>query len=92
MKKIGVSGTLYGESGWNTVTSENLWPFPYEDRIRSDMRAVSARGFCADNQTLTKYIWQYLGNTIPSDIYGSGGTSPDTTPPVVPNGVSVEII
>jgi hypothetical protein len=84
LKKIGVSGTLYGEAGWNTVTDENLWPFPNEDEMRADMRAFYAapgeaytgspemrgdRGFCADGQTLTKYIWEYLGNTIPAEIY-----------------------
>ncbi|HBB90692.1 MAG TPA: hypothetical protein DC042_02990, partial [Bacteroidales bacterium] len=29
------------------------------------------RGFCATGQTLTKYIWESLGNPIPSNIYGS---------------------
>lgn len=87
LKKIGVSGTLYGEPGWDTVTDDNLWPFPNEEVVRNDMRefymapgaAYSGspeisgnRGFCADGTTLTKYIWEYLGNTIPSEIYGSG--------------------
>lgn len=69
IKKIGVSGTLYGDSDWNTLTSDNLWPFPNEDEMRSDMRTDSARGFCADGKTLTKYIWEYMGNTIPANIY-----------------------
>ncbi|MCX7926584.1 MAG: putative Ig domain-containing protein, partial [Candidatus Omnitrophica bacterium] len=43
------------------------------------------RGFCADGQTLTKYIWEYLGNTMPSDIYG-GAT--DTTPPAAITNLS----
>ncbi|MFA5014655.1 MAG: hypothetical protein WC549_03835, partial [Actinomycetota bacterium] len=33
------------------------------------------RGFCADGQTLTKYIWEYLGNTIPAD-YPNEATTP----------------
>lgn len=74
LNRIGVSGSLYGEPGYNIVTNESLWPFPYEDRIRYDMRSYSengingARGFCADNQTLTNYIWGYLGNK-PPDLY-----------------------
>jgi MYXO-CTERM domain-containing protein len=38
--------------------------------------AAGARGFCAGTsqdgtpQTLTKYIWEYLGNPIPAEIYG----------------------
>jgi hypothetical protein len=71
LKKLGVSGTLYGETGWNTLTSDNLWPFPNEDTIRTQMRAYNlhgvdgTRGFCATGQTLTKYIWEYLGNSMP---------------------------
>jgi hypothetical protein len=26
----GVSGTLYGETGYNTLTSTQLWPYPNE--------------------------------------------------------------
>ncbi|MFC2092134.1 hypothetical protein ACFLTD_05115, partial [Elusimicrobiota bacterium] len=86
--KIGISGTLYGEEGYNTVTEDSLWPFPNEDIIRKNMRTYSdhgidgTRGFCADGQTLTKYIWEYLGNAIPSDIYGS---AEDTIPPYPSN-------
>lgn len=75
--KIGADGTLWGETGYNTVSSTLLWPFPYESTIRDAMRTYNtdsidgARGFCANNQTLTKYIWEYLGNDIPCDIYGT---------------------
>jgi hypothetical protein len=91
-KKIGTSGTLYGESGYNTTTTDNLWPWTNENRIKSDMATVSTRGFCSgtsqdgSSQTLTKYIWEYLGNQIPSDIYGA---SSDTTPPAAPSGLGV---
>ncbi len=87
LKRIGVSGTLYGETGYNTVTADNLWPWPNENRIKADMSAYPTnwpanglpsplRGFTTgvskdgSAQTLTKYIWEYLGNQIPSDIYG----------------------
>lgn len=81
LKKIGVSGTLWGETGYDAVTEDDLWPFPHEDVIRANMRTYTAhsvdgtRGFCATGQTLTKYIWEYLGNTIPDSIYGLGETS-----------------
>jgi hypothetical protein len=74
--KVGIDGTLYGESGYNTVTENELWPWPNEDRIKTDMEAVSDRGFTAYSgmdgvhNTLTTYIWEYLGNEIPADIYG----------------------
>jgi hypothetical protein len=79
---IGMAGTLWGEAGYATVTSTPMWPFPHEDLFKTKMAAYSsggvsgARGFCAgaskdgSTQTLTKYIWEYLGNQIPSDIYG----------------------
>jgi hypothetical protein len=93
--KWGTTGTLWGDPGYDTVTSEPLWPFPNEDVIKSDMASYNgpggagARGFTAGNsldgspQTLTKYIWEYLGNPIPADIYGSSPPPPDagTTPP-----------
>ena len=77
LKRYGADGTFYGDTGYNTLTSTDLWPWPNEDDIKADMAADSTRGFCASGQTLTKYIWEYLGNTIPDDIYG-GGSSPST--------------
>jgi hypothetical protein len=87
LKKIGVSGTLYGETGWDTVTNDNLWPFPNEAKIKELMSTTvdgvsGAYGFTTGTsidgsaQTLTKYIWEQFGNQIPADIYGgSGGTT-----------------
>src|SRR4029077_12131339 len=78
----GATGTLWGESGYDSITGELLWPFPNEDVIKADMASyvgsggVGARGFATGNsldgtpQTLTKYIWEYLGNQIPADVYG----------------------
>ena len=82
MFMIGAAGTLYGEASWDDVTGIPLWPFPNEDVMKSDMAAYSgpggqgARGFATGNsldgspQTLTKYIWEYLGHPIPADVYG----------------------
>jgi hypothetical protein len=76
--RIGTSGTLWGETGYNTDTGVALWPWPNEDRIKIDMASVSNRGFTAYSgkdgihNTLTSYIWESLGNQIPSGIYGSG--------------------
>lgn len=35
VKRIGISGTLYGETGWNETTSDDLWPFPNENVIKN---------------------------------------------------------
>lgn len=83
---IGTAGTLYDDTGYNTDTGTSMWPFPNEDLIKTKMAAYSgggvsgARGFCTGTsldgsaQTLTKYIWEYLGNQIPADIYGTTAT------------------
>lgn len=76
INKTGTSGTLWGESEWNTETTDCLWPFSNEtvisDRFRTynigqenQSKPDGIRGFTADNQTLTKYIWEYIGHPNP---------------------------
>ena len=64
-----------------TLTDTSLWPFPNEDFIKQDLcagpdgtllngeaintRGHNASGWCASNKTLTKYVWEQLGNTSP---------------------------
>ena len=62
---MGTSGTLFGETGYETLTTDDLWPWPNQARIKTDMAAVSTRGFCAANQNFTKYIFERLGGTSP---------------------------
>lgn len=94
LKKIGVSGTLMDEEGWDTVTNDTLWPWPYEDEIKRLMcdekynlhigaldRSQNPVVFdegFCKSGSLTQYIWEYLGNPMPDWIYGNG------TPPVPP--------
>jgi hypothetical protein len=96
-KKMGTSGTLHGETGYNILTSEDLWPWPNEDRIKTDFASVSGglRGFATSGnglygglKTLTSYIWEYLGNSCPTEIcnYGLG----DITAPIAPSGLAVQ--
>ncbi|MBN2611991.1 MAG: T9SS type A sorting domain-containing protein [Bacteroidales bacterium] len=90
----GVSGTLWGEVGYDVLTNEPLWPFPNENEIKAQMSTWTPpasftgpatyngkRGFCADGNglyggpiTLTSYIWEYLGNPCPPEIYGTSST------------------
>jgi hypothetical protein len=94
LNKMGADGTLHGENGYNTLTANALWPWPNEARIKADFASVSggARGFAAGTsldgsaQTLTKYIWEYLGNTILCEIYGTCGS---VTAPAAPSGLTV---
>jgi hypothetical protein len=64
------------------LTSTPLWPWPNEARIKADFQTDLGlpginprRGFAADGNglrgtpiTLTSYIWEYLGNSCPSDV------------------------
>lgn len=87
-RRYGVSGTLWGEPGFDQPTAEPLWPWPNEDPIKLVFAEPNAppagavpatndttRGFCVANDafgkpmTLTRYVWQYLGNEIPAGIY-----------------------
>ncbi len=80
VKRIGASETLFGEAGYDAVTSENLWPWPYQQRIKTEMcnDAGISRGFCSAS-SLTHYVWEYLGNACPIDIC----SAPSTGPPIV---------
>jgi hypothetical protein len=81
MFQIGKDGSLDGDPGFDQPTTKPLWPFPNEAVIQAEMGAYKGpggagkRGFTIGTskdgspQTLTKYIWEYLGNQIPADIY-----------------------
>ena len=93
-------GTMYYRYVDGALTDVPLWPWPNEDLIKQcmcDPDDLSAVGRVASNgagwepkwsqtgKTLTQYVWEYLGNTIPCEIYGTCGV----TPPAAPTGLSV---
>ncbi len=95
--RYGKSGTLWGEPGWDALTTESLWPWPYEDQIHTDFsepnpppkgayppKNKTDRGFAAKGQTLTKYIWEYLGHPIPKWVYATGSQGSSSSAPAVP--------
>ena len=41
VKKVGVSGSLWGDNGWDTETNESLWPWPNQAQIRDWFRATA---------------------------------------------------
>lgn len=61
----GGDGSRYGEANYNTRSSTRLWPWPNQERIRKEMREKFrvTCGFCGA-ESLTKYIWEYLGNPM----------------------------
>ena len=65
LKQRGVSGTLWGETGYDSLTDIDLWPFPYEDEIKKLFSESNnpppgaapsvnnvTRGFCANGTGL----------------------------------------
>ncbi len=50
------------------LTSQDLWPWPNEGRIKEKMctEAGVTRGWCGTSKTLTQYVWEYgFGNPSP---------------------------
>lgn len=77
----GEYGTFAGEASSNTITTNQLWPWPNQTRMKTEMCAGIATNWCGTANTFTEYTWQILGNTIPANIYGSTTTA--TTPPTI---------
>jgi hypothetical protein len=77
LNRTGADGTRYGQTGYNTQGAVALWPWPNEDRIKREMCTATTRGFCSTGRrldginpvTLTSYIWEALGNPLPTGIY-----------------------
>ena len=75
--RYGTDGKRHAEVGYNSLGTAALWPWPNEARIKAEMCAATARGFCSNGQrlggtgpvTLTTYVWEALGNAIPAGIY-----------------------
>lgn len=61
------------------LASEDLWPWPYQDRIKADMCAGVSRGFCGTAwASLTNYVWGQFNNS-----------TPDTSSPSIPSNLSL---
>ena len=86
----GKSGTLYGETDFDSETQIPMWPFPLQDiihqkfsqyqyegptytgygsywsRTEGETATLNGnRGFAVSGETLTHYIWGYLGSHVP---------------------------
>lgn len=57
------------------LTDQPLWPWPNEERIKRDFCVSITRGFCSA-ESLTNYIWRYLGNPLPPICSPGDGISP----------------
>ena len=66
-KDVGASVVQRYVDGRPTTTP--LWPWPHEERLRAEMCASPSPGFCASGNTLTRYVWEFLGRPLPAGIY-----------------------
>lgn len=96
--KRGIDDTLYGDSGYNTLTANVVWPWPNEatwHSIAAEADSASNctpgndtdRGFAASGVTLTNYIWGYTYGNQPPDF---GGSSPSIQTASLANGTEEE--
>jgi len=83
LKQIGCSECLFNETGWNETTDIDLWPWYNEEVIEEFLcsysnpehpEVIGNRGFCL-NDSLTEYIWGYLGNPCPVEFVENQGQS-----------------
>ena len=71
MHPLGVDGTNQTDTGWDTEqTDQQLWPWPLEAWVQAEMRTSeytsdAERGLAAQGETLSNYIWSFLGMTAP---------------------------
>jgi hypothetical protein len=75
VKRIGDPETLFGDANFAAVTTTDLWPWPYESRIKrdfSEVPGVGIRRWTATDLTLTEYIWNALGADVATDAASAG--------------------
>ena len=75
--KTGVDGTLWGESGWNTLTAHPLWPYPYEGVIKQDMASYTCAPTCTAGNypaAVRGFVLPDSNTTSPGRLYGGSRT------------------
>ncbi|MEI8360545.1 MAG: hypothetical protein WCG01_00190 [bacterium] len=96
--QIGKSGSLYGETDWNNITTTPIWPLPNEAIWAMKMKMYGSSGPGGDRgfahlagstaTPLTDYIWNYQGSSptmTAANIYEIS----DGVAPSAPSGLSV---
>ena len=99
--RIGESGTLWGETGYNTLTNEPLWPFPNEDLIRDHIQVYlyidpvtgdtlhGDRGFCKDtlqlNGTDERTLTSYIWEYLGNQMPVNVGIGGETETSIPPD-------
>ncbi|MGB7281760.1 MAG: hypothetical protein WBE13_05810 [Candidatus Acidiferrum sp.] len=75
--KYGVDGTLWGETGWNTLTANPLWPYPFESVIKQDMALYRCVPNCTAGNfppAVRGFVLPDSNTTAPGRLYGGPRT------------------
>ncbi len=83
--EYGTDGTFYGDSGFNTLTANPLFPLEYETERKAIICNTRGFGICATDDTITEWVVGY--GTSP---YDSDGGAVESTPESVTFGATVD--
>jgi hypothetical protein len=75
--KYGVDGTLWGETGFDTLTANPLWPYPFEDVIKQDMASYQCAPACTSGNyapAVRGFVLPDGDTTAPGRRYGGSRT------------------
>ena len=102
LKQYGVSGTRWGQTGYNQLTNVDLWPWPFQDRIKSvfaesnnvaggssPVTNNSQRGFAANGTALyggPLTLTSYIWEYLGSPCPSTACTTYAVTPSAGANG------
>jgi disaggregatase-related protein/TGF-beta propeptide len=76
-----MGATVLKSSVDGVLTTTDLWPWPYQDRIRADLCESATRGFCGSSwASLTDYVWGQIQPTPPPPPPPSCLTAADPSP------------
>jgi hypothetical protein len=69
LSRLGASGTLYGEPGYDRPTVQALWPWPGEALIHKAMcEDVGVTTGLCERPSITQYVWEQLGRPMPASL------------------------
>ncbi len=84
--EYGTDGTFYGDSGFNTLTANALFPLANETEIKAIICNTRGFGICGTSKSLTEWVVGY--GTSPYGSEAGGGEAPVV--PTVTFGATVD--
>lgn len=79
-KKLGIDGTFYGDPSFTAPQTDDLWPWPNQARMKTEMCEGRTTQWCGTSDTLTTYLWNKLGNGSPYETVASASVPSKYSP------------